>query len=204
MATPKTKKTAKKRVASKVIREPITTEISKNATKINYPAKRRHTKYSLTLATKLCESISLGNSLTATCRKKGFPSIATFYRWYVTHPELKAMYDDSKLESADSHADKIVDISEQVLKKKNPLNHNNARVASDNYKWLAGVHQPVKYGKSITLNRGIDYHSSEIVDLERMLIESDQRLKRIQGAVVATQPSQDSTDANLPVKANTG
>lgn len=186
----KTKTKRKRKSAPNVKRKPITQELSPTATMHKYPAARRNKRYSIDTAILLCEHISLGNSLDATCRKKGMPTIATFYNWFSKHPEFKDMYTTAKTESADFHADRIVHISEQVLRRgKHRLDHNQARVASDNFKWLASVFQPKKYGKSITLNRGIDYHASEIVDLERMLIESDQRLKRIQGTVISVQDS---------------
>ena len=176
----------RKHIAPNVLRDPVTKEISQSAEKNKYPAKRRMVKYSLSVATRICESLAVGNSLASTARKKGMPTITTIYSWYAKYPDFKSLYDQAKEDSADAHSDKLVSISEDVLRDK--VNHNNARLASDNYKWLAGVHQPRKYGKQLTVNKGTDYGSQDIADLERMLIESEQRIKRVQGAVVETVP----------------
>ena len=135
----------------------------------------------------------------------------TIYNWYGKYPDFREKYNIAKQNSADFHAERIISISEDVLE--NKVNHNAGRLASDNYKWLASVHNPKVYGKQLTVNKGIDYQDAEIQDLERMLRESQQRVKRITDSVVEVIPPdipetmQDWTSSNssqyLQYKGNT-
>jgi len=104
----------------------------------------RPTDYTEELASEICSSIALGNSLRSVVQLDGMPSARTIYNWFGKHDGFVQQYARAKEDSADSRADQIEDIGDKVLT--GEYEPAAARVAIDAFKWTSGKHRPKKYG----------------------------------------------------------
>lgn len=109
----------------------------------------RPTKYSVQLAEEICELISDGMSLRKVCELDDKPAKITVLRWLRDKETFRAQYARAKEESADSWADDINAIADDVLKGK--YDPQAARVAIDAKKWAASKLKPKKYGDKLDL-----------------------------------------------------
>ena len=101
------------------------------------------------------------------CRDDAMPVLTTIFRWLREKPEFKQQYDIAKEESAESHADQMVDIadnevSQPVMVEGAPLLIDgkpvmvvdstavaHAKLRIDTRKWAASKLKPRKYGDKI-------------------------------------------------------
>ena len=106
--------------------------------------KGRPTKYTKSLANKLCHRIAQGKSLRSICDKSTvFPTIATVYNWINSDPDFLAQYERAKEDSSDAMADDIMHIADTE-----PDPHR-AKVRIDARKWIASKLKPKKYGERL-------------------------------------------------------
>ena len=134
----------------------------------------RPTDYTPELAIRICAEIAIGNSLRSIVSRPDYPSHQTVYTWLSKYPEFMDNYARAKQESADSDADRIESIAEQVLK--GEIEPQAARVAMDAYKWTSGKKRPKKYGERITTEHtgsiGITDLTEDELDKELRHLES--------------------------------
>ncbi len=107
----------------------------------------RPSDYSLDLADLICSRISNGESMRSICRDDDMPAMQTIWRWLREKHEFSERYTRAKDESADAHAERIMEIAEQAMSA--DVNPNAARVAIDAYKWVASKLKPKRYGERI-------------------------------------------------------
>lgn len=113
----------------------------------------RPTDYTPELAAQICELIAGGKSLRSICGKDGIPVWETIRRWLNAHEEFRAQYARAREDQADVFADEIMEISQRVtdadtVDGKTALTPDQARVAIDARKWMAGKLRPRVYGDS--------------------------------------------------------
>lgn len=88
-------------------------------------------------------------SLRKVCERDDMPNKITVLRWLRDDKEFCAQYTRAKEDSADSLADDIQDLADDVLKGK--YDPQAARVAGDLKKWSASKLKPKKYGDKLDL-----------------------------------------------------
>lgn len=101
----------------------------------------------------LLESIAIGTPISKACQAVGFPR-CTLYRELDKEGEegdrIRDKYARARELQADAHADRIMELSEDVLEGK--YDYNSARVAIDALKWAASKLRPKVYGDRIEVD----------------------------------------------------
>lgn len=135
-------------------------------TKESAPQKKkmgRPTIYSEDLADELCVKLSLGQSLRSICWEEGMPCQAVVYQWLQKFPDFVEKYTRAREEQAETHADEIVDISDETpeIKQIKDKNGNVLDITLDSAyiawqknriearKWNASKQRPKKYGDKV-------------------------------------------------------
>lgn len=106
----------------------------------------RDIEFDPVVADTICEEIADGRSLRSICKDEGMPAKSTVFKWLGAVPAFANQYARAREAQADSHADDIIDISDD-----NTLDANDKRVRIDARKWLAGKQRPKVYGDATTL-----------------------------------------------------
>jgi len=105
------------------------------------------TSFTQEKANDICSLLVEGMSLRKACETLGL-EIRTVMRWISEQESFCQQYVRAKDDGADSHADRIIDLSERVLS--GEYDPAAARVAIDALKWAACKLKPKKYGDKIT------------------------------------------------------
>jgi len=101
------------------------------------------TLYSEKLVTKICERISLGESLRSVCRDPNFPDKLTVLRWLKKYPDFRTQYTQARDDAADSYFDAIHDEAFSAH------DAQIGRLRVDALKWISSRLAPKKYGDRI-------------------------------------------------------
>ena len=106
----------------------------------------RPTVYTEEFADEICDYIAEGNSLNSWLneKSKSRPKRTTVYRWLGEHEYFRDNYARAREESADFHAEKILEVVER-----DDLNPNDKRVRIDAMKWVASKLKPRSYGDRV-------------------------------------------------------
>lgn len=107
----------------------------------------RPSTYTDDIANAICARISEGESLLSITNGDDMPTRTTIYDWLSKHGSFANNYARAKDDSADTYADKIAHIGNEVLEGK--YDPQAARVAIDAIKWTASKLKPKKYGDRI-------------------------------------------------------
>lgn len=121
----------------------------------------RPSKYSVEVATAICDRISMGESLRSICRDEGMPSEAAVRKWAVEDREgFYAQYARAREAQADYWADQIIEISDDGINDTYTDGEGNertnqdviarSRLRVDTRKWLMARMAPKKYGDKVT------------------------------------------------------
>ncbi len=110
---------------------------------------RKVTAYTQEIADEICARIAEGMSLTSLLRCKGMPCMITVQRWMRENEVFMTAYRRAKLDSADAHADKILDIADNDVDVDNATSVQHAKLRIDTRKWIAGKYKPAKYGDKV-------------------------------------------------------
>lgn len=157
------------------------------------PAGRPST-FSPELAGEICGRLAGGESLNKICKENGMPSMVTVYQWIATNKEFANNYMRAREDQADTLADEIKDISDNMLLgKKTKISTNDkgevteeivtadmvdrAKLQVEARKWIAAKLKPKKYGDKVqTEITGADSGPVQVditgVDAYRKLIDS--------------------------------
>lgn len=101
----------------------------------------RPTDYTEELAAYICERIASGESLNKICLPDDMPNKASVYLWLTKHQAFSDMYTRAREDQADTLADEIADIADDLTD-----DPNSRRVRVDARKWVAAKLKPRKYG----------------------------------------------------------
>lgn len=121
--------------------------------------------YSEDLINQICIKLSLGQSLRSICSEEGMPSQTLVYQWLYSKPDFLEKYTRAREEQAETHADEIVDIADEmpdviVVKDKTGkviehkldgafLQWQRNRIEAR--KWNAAKQRPKKYGEKVQI-----------------------------------------------------
>ena len=121
------------------------------------------------MADSICELIAEGNSLTSICKRDGFPSASTVFKWLSEQQEFSDKYARAREAQADYLAAEIIDISSEArICQKVTVKGNGdtetvtqdqvdrSRLMVDARKWYAGKLSPKKYGDKIAVGGADD------------------------------------------------
>lgn len=123
----------------------------------------RPSDYTPELADRICAALADGRSLRGVCEAEDMPDKSTVFRWLRTNEGFRDQYARAKVESADSHADDMIDIADDArndwMKVQNKgdqeayiLNGEHVartRLRIDTRKWLTSKLNAKKYGDKI-------------------------------------------------------
>lgn len=158
----------------------------------------RPTDYTLDLSDLICARLSEGESMRSVCRDDAMPVLTTIFRWLREKPEFKQQYDIAKEESAESHADQMIDIADnevsqpvmedglpvmvdgKVVMKVDQTAIAHAKLRIDTRKWAASKLKPKKYGDRITTEHTGNINLTNLTDdeLAAKTRELEQALKQ--------------------------
>ena len=119
----------------------------------------RPTDYSPELINEICDRIATGEPLVRICREESMPNVVTVYRWLNKYPEFSNLYAKAKDASADTLAEEIQDIADQMPMERTDGNGNTQfdgayiqwmKLRVDARKWVASKLKPRKYGDRLT------------------------------------------------------
>lgn len=100
-------------------------------------------EYSDQLADVICTRLSEGESLRSICRDETMPKIGTIMRWLGLHPAFAEQYARAREVQADTHADEIIDVADDVT---SDPDASSRRVRVEARKWVAAKLKPKSYG----------------------------------------------------------
>lgn len=119
----------------------------------------RPSSYTEKIALIICERLSDGESLRSICRDPEMPAKTTVFKWLLDIDGFSNQYARAKEESAESHADDMLDIADEthndhyIDENGNTKVNNEAiqrsRLRVDTRKWIASKLKPKKYGERI-------------------------------------------------------
>lgn len=135
----------------------IDTSISPNQSKNK---GGRPTKYSLSIALEICDRLSDGESLVSICRDERMPKKTAVYEWLASKKEFADMYARAREDQADSLADEIQAIADELPMEITDDKTGKTRFDSayvqwqknrvDARKWIAAKLKPKKYSERLT------------------------------------------------------
>ena len=133
----------------------------------------RPTKKTPELIDEICAWIASGKSLHSFCREHDDVNISTVMRWVSEDEAFRERYERAREASADSHYDRIVSLSEEVLS--SPLvDHNRYKIAIDAMKWTAARMKPKKYGDRVeNVHANPDGSNLEISEIRYVVVSPD-------------------------------
>lgn len=125
----------------------------------------RPTKYSEELASEICVRLSNGEPLRQICMEEGMPAQSSVYVWLTRFPAFTEMYARAREEQADTLADEIVAIADEMPMETTDKDGNTRfdsayiqwqRSRVDARKWVAAKLKPRKYGDRVALEGTTD------------------------------------------------
>ena len=120
----------------------------------------RPTAYTKELAAEICTRISNGEALRQICMEEDMPVQSSVYLWLTKHPEFAEMYTRAREDQADTLADEIQAIADQMPMETTDKDGNTRfdsayinwmRLRVDARKWVAAKLKPRKYGDRVEL-----------------------------------------------------
>lgn len=121
----------------------------------------RPSDYSQETAQKICEYISNGKSLRATCLEEGMPSAVTVFKWMREHEEFLNQYARATEERAEAQNESLLDLGDEAIRlaqevdvKASSAVVQAVKLKADNLKWVMSKMKPKKYGDKVDLTTG--------------------------------------------------
>lgn len=115
--------------------------------------------YSEEVATRICEEIASGRSLTSICQDEGMPGKTAVFRWLPKYPEFRALYEQATADRTAALEEEILEIADASENDWVTLENGRrvvdmeavmrSRVRIDTRKWLMSKLKPDKYGDRI-------------------------------------------------------
>ena len=135
----------------------------------------RPSSYNPATAEVICQYLAAGESLRGLCRKPGFPSTTTVYRWLMQHPDFHARYLRAREIGMLAFADETMEIADDdtldVLSDgtPNPTSVNRARLQVHARHFLMSKFARNVFGDKVEVNHsGTVDHTVSVGDRERM------------------------------------
>ena len=167
--------------------------VKKRASVKRKPKKKpngRPTDYSKRLSNIICSRIACGESMRSISRDEKMPCMATLFRWLSEKKKFKEQYVIAKTESADVHADDMLDIADNqvsqpllneegkpakdskgdVIMVISAIAVQHARLRVDARKWVSSKLKPKKYGDKMHL-AGDEDNPVVVTEVKRTIID---------------------------------
>lgn len=116
----------------------------------------RPSDYNNEIVNKVCEQMSLGNSLKRICEADDMPSISTVFSWLHSHKEFLDKYEQAIQERTESQHEMLLDLGDEAINLAQNVDFkaSNAVVSAvklkaDNMKWVMARMKPKKYGDKV-------------------------------------------------------
>ena len=136
----------------------------------------RPTIFSDKIADEICGRLANGESLRSICspdRDDFMPAIGTVLRWVGENDEFRDHYARAREIQAETLADAIVSIADDVTP--DPSAVAKARLQVDSRKWVASKLLPKKYGDKITQEHtGADGGPVQVQRIERVVVDPNE------------------------------
>jgi hypothetical protein len=120
----------------------------------------RPVEYTEDIADEICWRITHGEPLVRICADEHLPHVATIYRWLIRFPIFCDMYTRAREEQADTNADEILAIADEMPpeytdeKGRTTIDHSYLawqKQRIEARKWTAAKLKPRKYGDRVAL-----------------------------------------------------
>lgn len=95
---------------------------------------------------RICDRLADADSLRATCRDPGMPSVRTVLSWAATRPEFRRHYDLAREMGRHAICDEVLDILNSFWQRNSPTALQDARREIDALKWKLGQMTPKRRG----------------------------------------------------------
>ncbi len=112
-------------------------------------ATGRPTDYTEELADRICERISIGESLKKITDEDAMPSRVSVHAWLIKYPGFLNKYEAARDMQADVYADEMDDIAHDST-----IDTQRARLIIDTRKWTSSKLKPKKYGDKLDMTSG--------------------------------------------------
>lgn len=108
----------------------------------------------------------MGESLTKVAPALGV-GLSSIYRWQIDHPEFREAYARAREDQADTLADQLVEISDNLEE-----DANSRRVRVDARKWVASKLKPKTYGErqQIDLDAKVELQQADPASIANQLV----------------------------------
>ncbi|MFA9289481.1 MAG: hypothetical protein ACEQSA_06415 [Weeksellaceae bacterium] len=103
----------------------------------------RPSDYLVEVADDICSLLASGESLNSICKRKGFPSRNTVYRWLREYKDFRYNYARATDDRADSIFEEMLDIADGAEEETASI--AKARLQIDARKWILGKMNPKKF-----------------------------------------------------------
>ena len=103
----------------------------------------RPSDYLVEVADDICSLLASGESLNSICKRKGFPSRNTVYRWLREYKDFRDNYARATDDRAESIFEEMLEIADGVEAETASI--AKARLQIDARKWILGKMNPKKY-----------------------------------------------------------
>lgn len=138
----------------------------------------RPSEYSIETATAICAEIVDGKSLRSICSSPDMPDVRTVYRWLAKYEDFCQQYTRAKEDQADTLADEIIDIADDISRdtievkgengevvRETPNSEwiNRSRLRVDARKWIASKLKPKKYGDKLEHTGNVEVTLSQLI-----------------------------------------
>lgn len=114
------------------------------------PATAKTVSFSMGLAERICERISLGEALQEICKGDDMPTVAQVHRWLRRYARFEELYEQARLLQADYLADEMLVLVKEI--RANPTKSSALRAAADLLAKQAEWRNVRKYGSKIDMN----------------------------------------------------
>ena len=109
----------------------------------------RPSKYSETLAERICDGVTQGKSLRTIAESKDMPAVSNIFTWMAKHPTFQDRY----VRARDTRAHARFERMDQVIQeaRDGKIDPHVARLEIDTLKWMCARENVKKYGDRIEL-----------------------------------------------------
>lgn len=125
-------------------------------------AVRKPTLYTKPIVTKILSRLIGGETLVRICSDTNMPTTPSVYNWIKRYPEFREDYELAKTLQMDALGERLLDIPHEYK------DMQQARLLSDNIKWLMSKVAATKYGN----RQGRAGHSTEPVKISVTYVRS--------------------------------
>ena len=149
--------------------------------------KGRPTIYTQDLADTICSRLADGESMRSVSRDPDMPAKTTMFRWMRSVDGFRDQYEVAKQESAESHADDMLDIAdnatndwmdanatdeEKAVHRLNGEAIQRSKLRVDTRKWAASKLNPKKYGDNNKMTV-VGANDGPITVIERTIVKTE-------------------------------